>query len=192
MLRHIILYCTDKIHAVNLLRWPRLPVETSLPLEFGATPVNESKVSTLSTGKIGFWKRNIHLEPKNKSSFYLLQVKTFMLKNPSSSVVSVEIRTLALYPAPLEALDLLTKWYAVISLCLIVQRIIQLHLFWDPAGWSSVYIFSCSSLWLIPSNCFDWQVQYEPPLCQHQHHRVFSVGFSFKGNPWDHSWELKL
>lgn len=35
-----------------------------------------------------------------------------MLKNPSSSVVSVEIQILSQYPAPLEALDLLTKWYA--------------------------------------------------------------------------------
>lgn len=64
-------------------RWPRLPAETSLPLEFGATPVNESKV------------------------------KTFTLKNPSSSVVSVEIRILSLYSAPLEALDLLTKWFNI-------------------------------------------------------------------------------
>ncbi|CAJ1052600.1 transmembrane protein 131-like isoform X2 [Xyrichtys novacula] len=64
-------------------RWPRLPVETSLPLDFGATPVNESKV------------------------------KTFTLKNPSSSVVSVEIRSLSLYPAPLEALGLLTKWFNI-------------------------------------------------------------------------------
>ncbi|XP_069545848.1 transmembrane protein 131-like isoform X2 [Brachyistius frenatus] len=64
-------------------RWPRLPVEASSPLDFGATPVNESKV------------------------------KTFMLKNPSSSVVSVEIRILSLYPAPLEALDLLTKWFNI-------------------------------------------------------------------------------
>ncbi|XP_037328273.2 transmembrane protein 131-like isoform X1 [Pungitius pungitius] len=64
-------------------RWPRLPVETSFPLDFGATPVNESKV------------------------------KTFMLKNPSSSVVSVEIRLLSLYPAPLEALDLLAKWFNI-------------------------------------------------------------------------------
>lgn len=64
-------------------RWPRLPVETSAPLDFGATPVNESKV------------------------------KTFMLKNPSPSVVSVEIRLLSLYPAPLEALDLLTKWFNI-------------------------------------------------------------------------------
>ncbi|XP_068445189.1 transmembrane protein 131-like isoform X1 [Clinocottus analis] len=64
-------------------RWPRLPVETSFPLDFGATPVNESKV------------------------------KTFMLKNPSSSVVSVEIRILSLYPAPLEALDLITKWFNI-------------------------------------------------------------------------------
>ncbi|XP_023149320.2 transmembrane protein 131-like isoform X3 [Amphiprion ocellaris] len=64
-------------------RWPRLPVETSSPLEFGATPVNESKV------------------------------KTFMLKNPSASVVSVEIRILSLYPAPLDALDLLTKWFNI-------------------------------------------------------------------------------
>ncbi|XP_038568921.1 transmembrane protein 131-like isoform X3 [Micropterus salmoides] len=64
-------------------RWPRLPVETSFPLDFGATPVNESKV------------------------------KTFVLKNPSSSVVSVEIRILSMYPAPLEALDLLTKWFNI-------------------------------------------------------------------------------
>ncbi|XP_070834113.1 transmembrane protein 131-like isoform X1 [Chaetodon trifascialis] len=64
-------------------RWPRLPVETSFPLDFGATPVNESKV------------------------------KTFTVKNPSSSVVSVEIRILSLYPAPLEALDLLTKWFNI-------------------------------------------------------------------------------
>ncbi|XP_071770565.1 transmembrane protein 131-like [Centroberyx gerrardi] len=64
-------------------RWPRLPVETSSPLDFGATPVNESKVKMLT------------------------------LKNPSSSVVSVEIRALSLYPAPLEALDLLTKWFNI-------------------------------------------------------------------------------
>ncbi|XP_029364736.1 transmembrane protein 131-like isoform X1 [Echeneis naucrates] len=64
-------------------RWPRLLLETSTHLDFGATPVNESKV------------------------------KTFMLKNPSSSIVSVEIRILSLYPAPLEALDLLTKWFNV-------------------------------------------------------------------------------
>lgn len=38
-----------------------------------------------------------------------------MLKNPSSSVVSVEIRIISLYPAPLEALDLLSKWF--VSLC---------------------------------------------------------------------------
>lgn len=49
-----------------------------------------------------------------------------MLKNPSSSVVSVEIRILALYPAPMEALDLLTNWYAVDSIRLISQRMIQL------------------------------------------------------------------
>ncbi|CAL1601009.1 unnamed protein product [Knipowitschia caucasica] len=64
-------------------RWPRLPVETSSPLDFGATPVNESKV------------------------------KTFVLKNPSSSVVAVEIRILSSYPAPLDALDLLTKWFNI-------------------------------------------------------------------------------
>lgn len=39
-----------------------------------------------------------------------------MLKNPSSSVVSVEVRILSLYPAPLEALDLLSKWF-VLSFC---------------------------------------------------------------------------
>uniref|UniRef100_A0A7N8WSD5 Transmembrane 131 like n=1 Tax=Mastacembelus armatus TaxID=205130 RepID=A0A7N8WSD5_9TELE len=75
--------CRSDVHAAHFftLLWPRLPVETSSPLDFGATPVNESKV------------------------------KTFMLKNPSSSVISLEIRILSLYPAPLEALDLLTKWY---------------------------------------------------------------------------------
>ncbi|XP_068177838.1 transmembrane protein 131-like isoform X3 [Antennarius striatus] len=72
-------------------RWPRLPVETSLPLDFGATPVNESKV------------------------------KTFTLKNPSPSVVSVEIRILSLYPAPLEALDLLTKWFNISPLSLSIN-----------------------------------------------------------------------
>uniref|UniRef100_A0AAZ3S0P4 Transmembrane protein 131-like n=1 Tax=Oncorhynchus tshawytscha TaxID=74940 RepID=A0AAZ3S0P4_ONCTS len=64
-------------------RWPRLPAETSSPLDFGAVPVNESKVKLLT------------------------------LKNPSSSVVYVEIRALSLYPAPLEALDLLTKWFNI-------------------------------------------------------------------------------
>ncbi|XP_071244420.1 transmembrane protein 131-like isoform X2 [Salvelinus alpinus] len=64
-------------------RWPRLPAETSSPLDFGAVPVNESKVKLLT------------------------------LKNPSSSVVCVEIRALSLYPAPLEALDLLTKWFNI-------------------------------------------------------------------------------
>ncbi|XP_010897507.2 transmembrane protein 131-like [Esox lucius] len=64
-------------------RWPRMPVKTSSPIDFGATPVNESKV------------------------------KMMTLKNPSSSVVSMEIRALSLYPAPLEALDLLTKWFNI-------------------------------------------------------------------------------
>ncbi|KAL1023493.1 hypothetical protein UPYG_G00041460 [Umbra pygmaea] len=64
-------------------RWPRLPVETSSSIEFGATPVNESKV------------------------------KMMTLKNPSSSVVSMEIRALSQYPAPLDALDLLTKWFNI-------------------------------------------------------------------------------
>ncbi|XP_029005827.1 transmembrane protein 131-like isoform X2 [Betta splendens] len=64
-------------------RWPRLPVEMSSSLDFGATHVNESKV------------------------------KTFVLKNPSSSVISVEIQILSRYPAPLEALDLLTKWFNI-------------------------------------------------------------------------------
>uniref|UniRef100_A0A7N8XC00 Transmembrane 131 like n=1 Tax=Mastacembelus armatus TaxID=205130 RepID=A0A7N8XC00_9TELE len=71
--------CRSDVHAAHF--FTLLPVETSSPLDFGATPVNESKV------------------------------KTFMLKNPSSSVISLEIRILSLYPAPLEALDLLTKWY---------------------------------------------------------------------------------
>ncbi|KAK0137410.1 Transmembrane protein 131-like [Merluccius polli] len=64
-------------------RWPRLPLETSSPLDFGATPVNESKVKLLT------------------------------LKNPSPSVVSVEISALSQYPAPLEALDLLTRWFNI-------------------------------------------------------------------------------
>ncbi|KAG7276808.1 hypothetical protein CRUP_008758 [Coryphaenoides rupestris] len=64
-------------------RWPRLPLETTSPLDFGATPVNESKVKLLT------------------------------LKNPSSSVVSVEIRALSHYPAPLDALDLLTRWFNI-------------------------------------------------------------------------------
>ncbi|XP_042574116.1 transmembrane protein 131-like isoform X2 [Cyprinus carpio] len=64
-------------------RWPRLPVNHSSPLDFGATPVNDSKV------------------------------KNFTLKNPTASVVSVEIRTLSSYPVPLEALDLLTKWFNI-------------------------------------------------------------------------------
>ncbi|KAM9770093.1 transmembrane protein 131-like isoform 1-T1 [Menidia menidia] len=72
-------------------RWPRLPVEVSSILDFGATPVNESKV------------------------------KTFLLKNPSPSVVSVEIRILALYPSPLEALDLLTKWFNISPLSINVS-----------------------------------------------------------------------
>lgn len=41
------------------------------------------------------------------------QIKNFTLKNPTGSAVSVEIRTLSSYPAPLEALDLLTKWYVI-------------------------------------------------------------------------------
>ncbi|KAG7314166.1 hypothetical protein KOW79_022662 [Hemibagrus wyckioides] len=64
-------------------RWPRIPTERATALDFGATPVNESKI------------------------------KNFTLKNPTASVVSVEIRTLSSYPAPLEALDLLTKWFNI-------------------------------------------------------------------------------
>ncbi|XP_060773092.1 transmembrane protein 131-like isoform X2 [Neoarius graeffei] len=64
-------------------RWPRLPTERATALDFGATPVNESKI------------------------------KNFTLKNPTGSVVSVDIRTLSSYPAPLDALDLLTKWFNI-------------------------------------------------------------------------------
>ncbi|XP_039549868.1 transmembrane protein 131-like isoform X5 [Pimephales promelas] len=64
-------------------RWPRLPADHSSPLDFGATPVNDSKV------------------------------KNFTLKNPTGSVISVEIRTLSSYPVPLEALDILTKWFNI-------------------------------------------------------------------------------
>ncbi|CAL8330823.1 unnamed protein product [Lota lota] len=64
-------------------RWPRLSLKSSSPLDFGATPVNESKVKLLT------------------------------LKNPSPSVVSVEISSLSQYPAPLDALDLLTRWFNI-------------------------------------------------------------------------------
>lgn len=112
-----------------------------------------------------------------------------MLKNPSSSVVSVEIRILSLYPAPLEALDLLTKWYTAKSICLILQII-----------YSTVVLCLCCL-----EHCtmvrqyiplvdfflyFDWQVQYQPPFCQHQHYRVFSVGFSLRGKPLDAAGKL--
>ncbi|MBN3295472.1 T131L protein, partial [Amia calva] len=63
--------------------WPRLPMETGLPLDFGATPLNESKV------------------------------KFFPLRNPSSSPITVQLLTLSSYPAALEALDLLTKWFKI-------------------------------------------------------------------------------
>ncbi|XP_028833905.1 transmembrane protein 131-like [Denticeps clupeoides] len=62
-------------------RWPRLPLQTSSPLDFGAVPVNESRVKSLT------------------------------LKNPTGSVVAVEIMGLVSYPAPLEALDLLSTWF---------------------------------------------------------------------------------
>ncbi|XP_035282207.1 transmembrane protein 131-like isoform X1 [Anguilla anguilla] len=61
--------------------WPRLSADPGSPLDFGATPVNESKL------------------------------KYFTLKNPSASPVSVELLPLSSYSAPLEALDLLTKWF---------------------------------------------------------------------------------
>lgn len=99
--------------------------------------------------KMSLWQCDICLQPKEKICFYLFQVKTFMLKNPSSSVVSVEIRILSLYPAPLEALDILNKWYAVVSIRLILQTIIQLHLFCASAVWSIAQRCSSTSLWLI-------------------------------------------
>lgn len=83
-------------------------MEASLPLEFGATPVNESKVGTWSyflLTSVGCLEEMNYIFGR-----VCFQVKTFTLKNPSSSVVSVEIRILSLYSAPLEALDLLTKW----------------------------------------------------------------------------------
>ncbi|KAJ8269521.1 hypothetical protein COCON_G00121280 [Conger conger] len=60
--------------------WPRLLADPSSALDFGATPVNESKL------------------------------KYFTLKNPSATPVTVELLPLSAYSAPLEALDLLTKW----------------------------------------------------------------------------------
>lgn len=53
---------------------------------------------------------------KITSLCFFSQIKNFTLKNPTGSVVSVEIRTLSSYPAPLEALDLLTKWYVITPL----------------------------------------------------------------------------
>jgi len=47
--------------------------------------------------------------------YFSFQVKNFTLKNPTGSVISVEIRTLSSYPVPLEALDILTKWYLLLT-----------------------------------------------------------------------------
>ncbi|TRY93466.1 hypothetical protein DNTS_010260 [Danionella cerebrum] len=79
-------HCSKEISC----RWPRLPVDHSLPLDFGPTPVNGSEIDLL-----------VH------------QVENFTLKNPTAAVISVEIRTLSSYPDPLEALDLLAKWFNV-------------------------------------------------------------------------------
>lgn len=132
-----------------LFRWPRLPADHSSPLDFGATPVNDSKVCKsliiifwselypevflwntkgISLVRIFRWQSTcdalhriiiivwtINLSRNiiwtMRLLHFLYQVKNFTLKNPTGSVVSVEIRTLSSYPFPLEALDMLTKWY---------------------------------------------------------------------------------
>lgn len=70
-------------------------------------------------------------------------------------MVSVEIRILSLYPAPLEALELLSKWFVLVCI--------------------GVFFFACLSK---PPTCFHSQVQYQPPVSQHQHLRVYSLGFT--------------
>lgn len=100
---------------VCVCRWPRIPTERATALDFGATPVNESKVHTHSHKthpSFLLFNQSVKL-PKDSHLSLFPQIKNFTLKNPTASVVSVEIRTLSSYPAPLEALDLLTKWYAM-------------------------------------------------------------------------------
>ncbi|XP_041075464.1 transmembrane protein 131-like isoform X2 [Polyodon spathula] len=63
--------------------WPRLPMESGVTMDFAATLVNDSKM------------------------------KHFTLKNPSASPIAVQLLPLSLYPYPLGALDLLTKWFKI-------------------------------------------------------------------------------
>ncbi|MGH0145551.1 UNVERIFIED_CONTAM: hypothetical protein FKN15_022858 [Acipenser sinensis] len=67
--------------------WPRLPMESGVTMDFGATLVNDSKM------------------------------KHFTLKNPLASPITVQLLPLSLYPDPLGALDLLTKCVSLFGVC---------------------------------------------------------------------------
>lgn len=209
---HLLMQTLNNTHFLLCVpRWPRLPVQSSSSLDFGATPVNESKVSTL----VGFrivalcillsfmiqylkngvfttealciqlsfmifevWKYFSESFITSSAWVYLLasftdsmsfsisQVKSLTLKNPSGSVVSVEIRALSSYPAPLEALDLLTKWYCSHQwICTYCGEALTALVYCMPF-FAAYYVYDH----LIHS--VGHQVQHQPPVCEHLHHRV--------------------